>query len=374
MNSLNIFFIIASLLLLLPGIKLAKRNEFHENPISLKITKGIAGYFAFCVLIHHIVIILSQMPGYNGELIILEHIGVLLVGFFFLFSGYGLIFSYEEKDNYLKTFLFRRVCSVLLPYFLCNYAYMTTTLLMGNRFTMKQLILAFFGVILLNDHMWFAVEIMLLYLAFYIIFRYVRSEKAKYISMLLIIISIITISFLLGHDIYSEIQMNWFHGEWWYNTTFLFFLGMLLAKYRKKLFSFAQKYYKRLLAVTTLAFLALWNATDYMLFYHGYWTETEISMGYADKLMTFAVQLPMVIAFEALLLLILMKVRIHNRVLKFLGKISLELILLENVFMLCFAKYLYTTPLLYILLTLVCTTIFATLVNKIKLLILEKKE
>lgn len=374
MNFINIFFLLISLLLLLPGIKSAGRNDFHEHPIPLSITKGIAGYFAFCVLIHHIAIILSQTENYEDELVILEHLGVLLVGFFFLCSGYGLIISYEKKDNYLKTFLFRRVCSVLLPYFLCNYAYMTTTLLMGNRFTMKELILAFFGVILLNSHMWFAVEIMLLYLAFYLIFRYVRSEKAKYISMLFLIIAVITVSFLLGHDIYSETQMNWFHGEWWYNTTLLFFLGMLLAKYRNRLFSFAKKYYKQLLTGTAPIFLALWFANEYMLLYHGYWTETEVSMGYADKLMTFAVQLPMVIAFEALLLLILMKVRIHNPALKFLGKISLELILLENVFLLCFEKYLYTNLQLYILLTLVCTTFFATLVNKVKLFILEKKE
>ena len=375
MNFVNIFFIIISLLLLLPGIKIAKRNEFHENPFSLKVTKGIAGYFAFCALIHHIVIIFWMIPTYNNELLLLEHIGVLIVGFFFLFSGYGLIVSYEEKENYLKTFLFRRVCTVLLPFFLCNYAYMTATLLLGNRFNMKQLLLAFCGVILLNSHMWFAVEIMLLYLAFYIIFRYVRSEKLKYVSMCIFVLCLIAVSFLLGHDLHEDgRQINWFHGEWWYNTTPLFLLGMFIAKFRKSLIPFAQKHYKWLLTCFAAAFLMLWQATDYMLLHYGYWTDTDFSKGYLDKLMTFSVQLPMVISFEIFLLLILMKVRLHNRCLKFLGKISLELILLQNVFILCFSKWLMRDLRIFILLVMTATLIFATVINKIKLLVLEKKE
>lgn len=375
MNFVKIIFITISLLLLLPGIKFAKRNEFHSNPFSLKITKGIAGYFAFCAMIHHIVIIFWMLPDYQNELLLLEHIGVLIVGFFFLFSGYGLIVSYEEKENYLKTFLFRRVCTVLLPFFLCNYAYMTATLLLGNQYTMKELLLAFCGVILLNSHMWFAIEIMLLYLAFFVTFRYLRSEKAKYIIMTVIVFGMITISFLLGHDLNNDgQQVSWFHGEWWYNTTPLFLLGMFFAKYRQKLMPFAQKHYKWLITVSGAAFLILWQGTEYMLMHYGYWTDTEFSKGYPDKLLTFSVQLPMVIAFEIFLLLVLMKVRVHNKCLQFLGKISLELILLQNVFILCFEKWLMRDLRIFILLVLTATLIFATIINKIKLFVLEKKE
>lgn len=375
MNFVNFFLIIISLLLLLPGIKVAKRNEFHDDVFSLKITKGIAGYFAFCAMIHHIVNILRLLPDYNNELILLEHIGVLIVGFFFLFSGYGLIVSYEEKENYLKTFIFRRVCTVLLPFFLCNYAYMTATLLLGNRFTMKELLLAFLGVILLNGHMWFAVEIMLLYLAFFVTFRYLRNEKTKYITMTVIIFGMITVSFLLGHDLNDTgQQISWFHGEWWYNTTLLFLLGMSFAKFRKKLIPFAQKHYKPLLIGSGVTFFALWQGTEYMLLHHGYWTETEFSKGYLDKLLTFSVQLPMVISFEIFLLLVLMKARLHNKCLQFLGKISLELILLQNVFILCFEEWLMLNSRIFIVLVLTATLIFATIINKIKLFVLEKKE
>lgn len=379
MNFINYFFLIFSFLILIPGMRIAKKGEFHEKPFELKITKGIAGYFAFCVLVHQIVINLQHScPDYTESFTILSHSGVLLVGFFFLFSGYGLIVSYEEKSNYMKTFLFRRVCTVLLPFFLCNYAFMTTTLLMGNRFSIKELLLAFFGLILLNDHMWFAVEIMLLYLAFYVIFRFIRSEKAKYLSMTAVVLGMIVTGFLLGHE-YTEtgIQANWFHGEWWYNTTPLFLLGMIFAKYRKKVISFAQTYYTWLVTGSAALFLIFWQGTEYMLLYHGYWTETEFTKGYLDKLLTFSVQLPMVIFFEIFLLLLLMKVCFHNKVMKFLGKISLELILLENVFLLLFTEQInhgIERYVIGVIGVIAATLVFATIINKIKLFVLEKKE
>ena len=368
----SLIFLLISLAVLLPGINISKKNQFHDNPHDLTVTKGLTGYFSLCILFHHITIMFSQIPGMENEFPIIKQIGVLLVGFFFLFSGYGLIVSYEEKENYMKTFVIRRICTVLLPYFICNYIYMTATLLAGNEFTMKQLILAFFGLILLNDHMWFAVEIMILYMVFFLIFRFVSKEKYKIIFMGLFIILLIVFSFLLGHE-YTITQMTWFHGEWWYNTTFLFFLGMLFAKHRKKCLAFAKKHYTPLLLIFTGLFLILWKGTEYMLANYGYWTETPFSKGYTDKLVTLAVQLPMVITFEIWLLLILLKVRVHNRLLAFLGKISLELILLQNVFLLCFEDTFYADFGLYVILSTACTLALAIIINRIKLIILEKK-
>ena len=373
MNIILYVFIGISLALLLPGIRIAKRNAFVSHPYPLFMTKGIAGYFSFCILVHHYTNVIRVLPSYNGELQILEYMGVLLVGFFFLFSGYGLIVSYKEKENYLDTFMIRRVCAVLIPFFICNYAYMITALLTGCKFQMNELILAFFGVILLNDHMWFAVEIMLLYLVFYFVFRYIKGEKRKYFLIGLFIIALMTFSFLRGHNLESSIQMNWYQGEWWYNTTPLFFLGMLLGKNRNRFLTFAQKHYIPLITISLIGFVGFWHATSYMLQHHGYWTETAFSKGYADKLMTLSVQLPMVIFFELFLLLLLMKIQFHNPALRFLGKISLELILVQNVFLLYFSDYLPIDYLVYGLYTIVFTVIVATLINKLKLLVLEKK-
>lgn len=107
-----------------------------------------------------------------GRLRIFSTIGVWLIGFFFFCSGYGLITILRTKQDYLKGFLVKRVLIVLVPFFLCNYAYMSVELLRGMQFSTPELIASFFGVLLMNSQMWFAVEIMLLYIVFFLLFTY----------------------------------------------------------------------------------------------------------------------------------------------------------------------------------------------------------
>lgn len=374
MNNILTLFIIISVLILLPGVQFAPKKDFFDNLFPLTVTKGMQGYLAFLVLFHQLSFQINKMPLYKGRLDSFSEIGVLIVGFYFFFSGYGLIVSVNTKKEYLKTFLIRRVFTVLVPFFLCNYAYMVTTLLCGNQYSTKQLILAFFGVILLNDHMWFAVEIMLLYVVFFLLFTYVPSKKLRFLFMGLFVTILIIVSFLLGHNMNSGIQMNWLQGEWWYNTTLLFYLGMLFAETKEQILPFVKKHYISLVFVFTVLFLLFWKLTGYMLQNHGYWTETKDSMGYLDKLMTFSVQLPAVICFEILLLLLFMKVHFQNRTLEFLGKISLEVILIEKVFMLLLEDIcIHGRFRQYIILTVFLTILSATLINHIKLIVLEKK-
>ena len=374
MNNILFIFIALSALILLPHVQTAGKHLFFEEPYPLAITKGMQGYLAFLVLFHQLSFRLEEMPLYRGKLSCFSEIGVLIVGFFFFFSGYGLIVSLKQKPDYLKTFLIRRICTVLVPFFLCNYAYMVTTLLCGNRYTTRQLILAFFGVILLNDHMWFAVEIMLLYIAFFLIFSYIESEKLRYVLMGIFVTVLIAAGFLLGHNMNSAVQMNWLQGEWWYNTTFLFYLGMLFARGQKTIVPFMKKHFVALAICFGTAFLLLWKLTGYMLANHGYWTEIGGNMGYTDKLMTLCVQLPAVICFEALLLLLFLKIHFQNKILQFLGKISLEVILIEKVFMLLLENLcLKGRYRLYIVLTVLCTILAAALIHRIKSIVLEKK-
>ena len=111
-----------------------------------------------------------------------------------------------------------------------------------------------------------------------------------------------------------------------------------------------------------------------MLEHHGYWTETLTQMGYRDKFLTLSVQLPAVICFEALLLLLFLKVHFNNKMMAFLGKISLEIILIEKVFITTFEKMglLKNYP-IYIFLTVTATIIASALINLLKSVIIEKK-
>lgn len=376
MNGTLFVYLVLLAFVLLPGLKIAKKGEYIEQPYELVVTKGMQGFFALCILVHHVSLVLRYYQCYDGQLEFFENLGTLFVGFFFLCSGYGLIVSFEIKNHYLDTFVKKRVLMVLVPFFICNYIYMFTTQIFGQDFTTKELIQAFFGVLLLNDHMWFVVEIMILYMLFYFVFRYIKKDFVRFTVIGCFIVIMIIGSFLSGHDNTVYQQANWFRGEWWYNTTILFFVGMLFGKYRDRLIIFAKRHYKVLLAAAVVVFVYLYMLTMYVLFTHGYWTETETDMAYGDKALTFAVQVPMVLSFEILLSLIMLKVRMNNKLLDFLGKISLEMILLEKTFMLIFMQIGIDSLFhihLYMFLVVASTILGAIVINKIKMEILERK-
>jgi peptidoglycan/LPS O-acetylase OafA/YrhL len=86
-------------LLLLVGVKVSKRKEWQDNPFSLETSKAVQGFAAVSIILHHLSQELAEKAGVLGDF---EDLGVLFVGIFFFFSGYGLYTSLKTKDNYLK--------------------------------------------------------------------------------------------------------------------------------------------------------------------------------------------------------------------------------------------------------------------------------
>jgi len=130
-----------------------------------------------------------------------------------------------------------------------------------------------------------------------------------------------------------------------------------------KFLDFCKKYYLWLCGVCLVAFSAFTYLNGYMLANHGYWTETATDPGYADKFMTLGPQLTMTFFFVFLLILISLKCRFENRVLDFLGKISLELYLIHNLFIMHFD--MLSGIGIYVVSVLVCSILTASLLHEI---------
>lgn len=80
------------------------------------------------------------------------------------------------------------------------------------------------------------------------------------------------------------------------------------------------------------------------------------------------------LSFVLLVVLILQKVRFHNRVLEFLGKFSLEIVLINGLFLELFLKLEVRLGLVpYLVFSLVCTALAATVIYRIKMFILERR-
>ena len=328
-----LWIILVSLfLILLFGVKISSKGQWQQEPLSLENSNAIRGFSAIAIVIHHLCQELFEKTGSAGILSIFTELGVLFVGIFFFFSGYGLYTSLKTKDNYLKGFLKKRLISTLVPFYVCILIFMLFALIKGQTYKLPELIATISGWLLINQHMWYVVEITILYLVFYIVYSLISNRKlaTSIIGIFVVVLSIG--SLLLGHgaDLSSK---YWFMGEWWYNTTLCFVLGIVISQNKEKLEQFSKKFYALLLPIFAILSVVFYFLTNYAINTWSYWSETPGNPHYLDKFKCLGIQLPWVIICVITLLLIMMKVKFGNRVLKFLGGISLELYLIHNLFL-----------------------------------------
>ena len=317
-------------LLLFPGLKPSKLREWQEEPLSLDKSKAIQGFAAVAIIVHHLAQELAQEAGAIG---FFTELGVLFVGIFFFFSGYGLYTSLKTKENYLKGFLKKRLVTILVPFYMCILVFTAAECIRGTRFTPLQLLGVLSGWSLINQHMWYIVEIAILYLAFYIIYRLIKNRTAATVVMGIFVAAMMAGSLVLGHG-KDMSASGWFQGEWWYNSSFLFVIGIIVSKHSEGLRRIARKAYVILLLGLAALLVLLGPQTVYMLRKYSYWSEIPgETRAILDKLRCLSVQLPWIICFVLFLLLVMMRVRFGNPVLKFLGTISLELYLIHNLFL-----------------------------------------
>lgn len=347
--------------ILIWGVNISRNKEWHEDSLSLSHSKDLLGYFALLIVVHHTIQNLIQVNEIDvGIMVVFENMGVCFVGGFFFYSGYGLLKSLYTKKNYLDHFFSKRILKIIIPFYVVNTFFVIVTYNRGMLET-YEVSPCIAGIIMPNDHMWYLVEIVLLYALFYKNFKEPKSEKSAFIKMLIDILIMIFISFILGHGPF------WFQGEWWYNSTILFFVGMLIARFEEHVISFAKKNYAVLTVAFALAFTVLHILTVHFINTRGFWTEYLDNITWAesnmDKLQALSVQIPMIICFVLLVLLLGLKIKVRNKVLHFLGIISLELYITHRLCIWVFG--FIKSPSMYLLTVLICSVILGSVFHVI---------
>lgn len=354
---------VALVLILLIGAKVNKKLDWQAEPLSLDTSKCIQGFAAVAIIFHH----MTQDLGPAAQpLTFLYECGVLFVGIFFFFSGYGLYTSLKTKPDYLKGFLKKRFVTILVPFYVCNFIFVTAACIGGARFEGKEIFYVLSGWTLLNTHMWYIVEIAILYIAFFVLYRLVKNRTVATVIMSAFVLGMMYFSLQLAHgEDYS--CHYWFQGEWWYNASFLFVIGIIVSKHADVLRKIARKIYWVLVPVLGVLVWFLGKKTHFLLETVSYWSEEPGGdPAVMDKLQCLSMQLPWILCFVLLLLLIMMKIRFGNPVLKFLGSISLELYLIHNLFLQGLADgsiFRVKSASMYMLLTVLMAVGFATIVS-----------
>lgn len=348
------------------------KGKFREEFWGRSDAKALQSAATLFIILHHLVQSVTDYGALDkGPVTVFAFAGILFTAVFFFFSGYGLVTSLYTKPDYLDGFLRKRVMSVLIPFLLTNIIYTFTVGVDSERIgDALDVFTSVLGITLINTNAWFIVEILILYFAFYLSFKQIKNEKNSFAIMGLVVVGMVMVSLLLGHD-QTRVNGHWFQGEWWYNTTVLFFIGMLTAKYKSRVAGFMKKNDKWLFPVSLAAFLAFLLLSIAVAELGGYYQEWEGHAGYAEKAVSLIAQLPVCIVFVVILLLVNMKFRFGNRVLLFLEGISLELYLVHDLFKIMLSTVFTFPDVLFFLLVYVCSVLLAFGLSKIHHLLFE---
>ncbi len=309
------------------GIFRGKKIQFSQEYLNLRQSKQIQALACIGIMIHHVT---QQITSYGnnpkGPITVFSYIGFMFTALFFFFSGYGLIYSYLSKEDYLGGFLKKRLPAVLIPFWITNILIVIAQKFLGtdnNDFlsTVKDIV----GVTLVNSNGWFVIEIVILYLLFYVIFSVVKNKDVATALLCIMTVLLMVYSLFQGHDPYTN-KVHWFRGEWWYNSTICFCFGILYANYKEKIERSFRSFYYIWTLITGLLTLLMICASIYTLDHYGYYREL-VHDGIRCAAITLSVQSVSCIVFTTFVLLLNMKLPLKSRVLEYLGSILLTLFL-----------------------------------------------
>lgn len=315
-----------------------KANTTPKNFGDLTETTGFRGMLAIIVVLSHIGLTTSNY--FDG-------FGIIGVSGFFFLSGYCLFEGLKNKANYLKgiNFIFKRLITVLIPYYICLILYIA---ILHNNFNLTTIIQS---ILLVNytvvSYSWYVAVILIFYLAFYIIFKFSRNIKHGILI------------FLIFNLIYMIIAKIIVQQRYIFCSSYCFSLGLIYS-YKIKDINLIIKNinYKLLFLVATIIFI-LYLILNFKLNFNGP-LETLYTLG-----------LPAI--FTIWFLLFFSIFNFGNKFNEFLGKISYEIYLLQGlVFTLLKSYFHIENDLIFIIFSLIIITILSIIINYVYKLVFSK--
>ncbi len=288
---------VSLLVLLLCGMKIEKPPTSLNTAgyLSLETGNCLRGFFALVVLFHH----LAQYTESGIAFRYFIKIGFLAVAFFFFISGYGLQKSFIKKqDSYRKGFLLRRIPTVLVPYIVITFFYWLMYKRNGLVYSFKDIVFSIADGHPIAANSWYLINIFV----FYIVFKLLMFIGKKH-SFLMILGSTV------WYFLYAFFCYKRGYGSWWYKSSHLLTVGMFWAAYEDKILAILKKYYFIITPVTWIAFGTLF----------AFLTKTP------EPVPAMILSLFAAMFFVLSVVLFSLKFCIGNKVLGFLGNISLEI-------------------------------------------------
>lgn len=305
-------------ILILYGIKRMEGNK--ELGIIDKEQANIVR--AICAL----VVILVHVPQSHGNVIqdAIGSFGYVAVTIFFMLSAYGLKYSVENKENYLKNFWKNRILVLLIPLWITNIM----LVIVSPGETIIKSILTIIGI----NNVSFVTVLLGYYVIFWLVYRFIKNDKIK--DWILCII-------VLMYSVLGKI-MNLTTG--WQVESIGLILGILIYYIAPRLKNNKNE----------LLFLTLISSVILGILY--------IKCKNLYMIGTWCLKTLLSISLVLLLTFMLNRIKIGNKMLQYIGSISYEIYLLHTTCM----TIIYDIRLpsgLWIILAILLTIFIASLVK-----------
>ena len=288
---MDIFILIFLFMCIITIRKSTNKKEKLSKDIFC-ILKGICALF---IVLGHI----SQKANSGFIFSYLEYFSTLAVSLYFFMSGYGLIKSYHKKGSeYLDKGLKNKIIKLIKEYLILSLFFWILRNAINDELSAKEYLLSFINGQPCIYYSWYMIEIILIYIFFYLSSRLSKKDDKKNIiicSIFLIILSLI----------YIKTDYKFY----WYNSNMTFIFGMIYACYYEKIRNFIKK--KNLFYLFTIILLFI---LSFMLTFYN-----KIFYQIAG------------IFFVQIILEFINKFKLKNIFFEILGKNSLNIYLLQGI-------------------------------------------
>ena len=353
-----ILFFIALLAVSIWQVKFA---SFHEGYIDREQTGSMKGLFAVIIVFSHSLGYVTLSSGVidSSFRFVISSIGQLMVALFFFYSGYGIISSYAKKNGYSKTFLQKRVAKVLVEFDVAVLLYLVLSFILGHYYHWSNYVFCWIGWKGVGNSNWFVFVVLLLYLLTFLSFQ--LSELVEENNKSLVLTVVVTILSLLVIVCLRFIA----EGSWWYDTILCYPFGMWFAISKEKFEALIKKsklMHWIVLIASALIFVALYLLARVF---------NPISFTYNLCACAFCLFITVVST----------KVRINNKILRWLGVHSFAIYILQRIPMMILSKFGVVNPYVFEISAIALTMVisyafvkaFATARKKINNSLAEKR-
>ena len=346
------FYLLFIIILILIGIKIHP-IKFNADYLEKENTDCIKGIFILIVFYSHIRTYMPYNPvNDNLMLYVVKKLGQLMVTLFLFYSGYGIFESIKKKgESYIKSIPKNRILKTLFNFDIVVLSYAIINYIMGYGNGVLTILGALTGWLSIGNSNWYIFAILVLYFTTYLsclIFK--DKEEGKKVIIINTIFTVLVMIAIAG-----------FRGKgfnYCYNTLMCYPLGMIYSYYKdtinKKIFE--NKIYYLLLVSMIILFLGIRKFDSINTIYYSLTS----------------------IAFVIIVIMLTMKIRIHNKILKWFGENLFYVYILQRIPMAVLCRLGYASEHAYRFafvcfgLTIILSFIYSKALKKLNVLMFNK--